>query len=208
MKLTKKVKNQTIQFVVTDHAYQRFSQRIAKLHKGLLPYEIVKKFVEVFKESHKLKIRSFAKQIRDEKYEGRAIYYRNKDFNFIVLDNVIITVELNGDKKNLNRQKRPNRVTSRGTKNLSYSNVRKRNYNFFLESKTMTATMSQAIGSTKLNLAAKMAVKYNENVAIIASELNKEPVQMLFPVSVVEKSPNKDHVEVIAIIDKDGNFVD
>lgn len=107
MKLTKNIKGQDVQFVVTDHAYAQFSKRIKRLHKNILPYEIVEKFVEVFQEANKLKNRSQAKRIRDEKYEGKTIYYRNKDFNFIVQENVIITVEFNGKKKHLNRPKRP-----------------------------------------------------------------------------------------------------
>jgi hypothetical protein len=104
MKLTKRIKNKDIRFVVTNHAYQQFTRRISQLHKNLLPYEIVEKFVQIFQEANKLKRRSLAKQIRDEQYEGNTVYYRNKDFNFIVQDNIIITVEFNGKKKHLNRK--------------------------------------------------------------------------------------------------------
>ena len=72
----------------------------------------------------------------------------------------------------------------------------------------MTITMSEKIGSKKREKAAQMAEQFNENVAVVASEMNDKPIQMLFLVSVVENSPNRDKIEVIAVIDKKGNFVD
>lgn len=107
MKLTKQIKNRIIRFVVTDHAYQRFAQRIRRVEAHLLPHEILQRFVAAFRESTKLKRQSKSKQIRDERYEGTTIYYRNKDFNFIVQDDIIITVEFNGKKKHLNRRQKP-----------------------------------------------------------------------------------------------------
>ena len=106
MLLTKKVKNTELQFVVTDHAYKQFSNRIRQIMSGLQFNDIVAMFVENFQAAHKLKKKSKTKQIRDEQYEGNPVYYRNKDFNFIVQDNVIVTVEFNGNKKHLNRPKR------------------------------------------------------------------------------------------------------
>lgn len=72
----------------------------------------------------------------------------------------------------------------------------------------MTSTMSQSIKTAKRDQAANLAAKNGEPTAIVASVINDEPVQMLFSVSVVENSPNKDNIEVIAVIDKDGQFVD
>jgi hypothetical protein len=70
-----------------------------------LPHEIAGMFVESFRAAHKLKRKSKVKLLRDEQYEGDTVYYRNKDFNFIVQNNIIITVEFNGRKKHLNKVK-------------------------------------------------------------------------------------------------------
>lgn len=72
----------------------------------------------------------------------------------------------------------------------------------------MTITMSQPVSTVIRDKASAQAASCNENIAVVASEINGKPVQMLFPISIVENSPNKDSLEVIAVIDKDGKFVD
>lgn len=106
MKLTKNVKGRELQFVVTDHAYRQFSKRIRQITSGLMPNEIVARFVDNFRAANKLKKKSRTKQIRDGQYDGNPVYYRNKDFNFIVQENIIVTVEFNGNKKHMNCPKR------------------------------------------------------------------------------------------------------
>jgi len=70
----------------------------------------------------------------------------------------------------------------------------------------MTSTMSQTISSRKRDKAAKMAREKKENIAIILGEINGEKIQMLDVVSAVENSER--YIEVIAVIDKDGRYVD
>jgi len=72
----------------------------------------------------------------------------------------------------------------------------------------MTVTMSQTISPSKRDQAAKLAAKNGEPTAVVASQMNDKPIQMLFSVSVIENSPRKDDIEVIAVIDKNGNYVD
>jgi len=102
MKLTKRIKKQEIEFFVSVHAYSQFTKRIRKIEHNLSPNQLITKFIENFKKANKPKIRSKGKQLRDERYDDKAIYYRNKDFNFVVIDNTIVTAEFNGDKGYLN----------------------------------------------------------------------------------------------------------
>ena len=95
MKLTKKVKKREIEFFVSDHAYSQFTKRIKKIENNLSPNQLITRFIGNFKDANKLKVKSKGKRLRDEKYDDNAIFYRNRDFNFVVVGNTIVTTEFN-----------------------------------------------------------------------------------------------------------------
>lgn len=115
MILTKTVGHKEVDFILTIHAYNQFARRLRILHGNIPDHRILKTLKKYFMESKRLKRMSKAKENRDNKYEGKTIYFRTKVFNFIVAgeNNVIVTIELNGDKKHLNKHTTMERRLSR-----------------------------------------------------------------------------------------------
>jgi len=109
------VGNKEVRFILTTHAVAQFALRLRKLHRDIPDSRILPTLKKCFMESRKLKRMSKAKVNRDYKYEGGTTYYRTKKFNFIVVgdNNTIVTIELNGDKKYLNRHSEMERRLSR-----------------------------------------------------------------------------------------------
>jgi len=112
MRLTKEVRGKTRFFNVSNHAFARFGQRVAIIHRQMQPHECVENFVSVFEAAKKLKIKSKAKKLRDLNNGDVADYYRYKDINFIVVNGTIVTVEFGGEFKYLNKHKYLNRHVS------------------------------------------------------------------------------------------------
>ena len=104
MRLTKDIKGKIKCFNVSNHAFQRFWQRTAIVHKQLQPNECISEFVKTFELSRIIKIKSKAKKIRDLMRGDIADYYRYKDMNFIVVNGTIVTVEFGGNKRYLNKR--------------------------------------------------------------------------------------------------------
>ena len=71
----------------------------------------------------------------------------------------------------------------------------------------MTITMSEKIGSKKITQAAQMAAKNGEHTVIYKANGHTPPI-MFTKLSTYNKSDHKDKIEVIAVIDQNGNFVD
>lgn len=73
----------------------------------------------------------------------------------------------------------------------------------------MTITMSEKIGSKKITKAAQMAKTNGEHTVIYKAIANGHlPPIMFTKLSDYNKSGNKDKIEVIAVIDQNGGFVD
>lgn len=115
MTITKTVGHRKVDFVLTTHAYNQFAKRLRLLYGNIPDHRILSTLKKYFMESKRLKRMSRAKKNRDNKYEGKTIYFRTKLFNFIVAgeNNSIVTIELNGDKKHLNKHTTMERRLSR-----------------------------------------------------------------------------------------------
>lgn len=115
MIITKMVGNKEVKFVLTNHAVNQFALRLRKLHQYVPDSRILPTLIKCFMESKKLKIMSKAKVNRDNKYNSVTTYYRTKGFNFVVVgdNNTIVTIELNGNRKYLNRHTEMERRLSR-----------------------------------------------------------------------------------------------
>jgi len=102
MKLLKKIKNNSIPFFVSDHAYSQFTKRIRRIEPNLSTNQLVFKFTDLFRKSNKLKKKSKKIQLRNAKYDNVATYYREKDLCFVVVENTIVTTEFYKEKGYLN----------------------------------------------------------------------------------------------------------
>lgn len=113
MMITKTAGHSEINFVLTTHAFNQFAKRLRILYGNVPDIRILPALKKYFMESQRIKRMSKAKQIRDSRYEGKTAHYRSEKFNFIVVGNTIVTIELNGDQKQLNSHTTQERRLSR-----------------------------------------------------------------------------------------------
>lgn len=73
----------------------------------------------------------------------------------------------------------------------------------------MTVTVNNnKIEQTILQLAQKLAAKTGDNVIIFEAEIGDEKKQFIATETELNGSPNKNELKTLAIIDKNGNYVD
>lgn len=97
-------KGQPVSVEVTHHAFQRFQERWTHVFKGQPPPADWNLELEwQFGMACRVKNLNFEEKRRLERYGADTIYFRSQNFQFVVQDASLMTVELHSDLRPLNK---------------------------------------------------------------------------------------------------------
>jgi hypothetical protein len=96
-------KGNRVDLGITNHALERFEERWALLNPGVKIGNVEKRFRDSFMSSER--VTQYTKKDKDrmKRYKGGTLYFKNNSLIFVVQDCKIITVEIGGKKRRLNK---------------------------------------------------------------------------------------------------------